>query len=170
MAVVFRNNTSKALIGENVTVSARDAGGQLVGAANSQNHGMYPARITPGHIGFAGVCFDNQLPPDVAFSYNFGPIPGSVSWTGLRVTEATVQPGPTASRMSAVGTIAAPPAPTLTFAWVQIVCFTPDGQVSAEGGEQPEGGVPAGGTAPFSADVYGGTCPIFLASASGFAT
>jgi hypothetical protein len=85
------------------------------------------------------------------------------------VTDASVQPGPSGGLKSIVGTVAGPVSGTVQDpgAWVQAVCFTPDGQVSGLAEDYTKGGISAGSTAPFSLNVLG-SCDSFLVAANAY--
>jgi hypothetical protein len=68
VSMIVRNNTSEPVGSIDVTGTARDAAGSLVGSGSSQ--GFEPAIVGPGEIAFGYVYFDSDLPIDSTFEFS----------------------------------------------------------------------------------------------------
>jgi hypothetical protein len=165
--VVVRNNTQSPITGLNVTVTARGGDGAMLGAADTKAHGMSPVEVHPGHVAFAYVCFDRDLPAGAQFDYAFSE-GGSIGPVGLEVGETNSQTSHS-NLPAIVGVVKAPTGAAISDsgAWVEVACFDQSGNVLGGGGGYTKGGAPAGGTVPFDVSTLS-RCPVYLVAANGY--
>lgn len=78
MPVVIRNNTEKEIKGINLTATARDSSGALLGAGNAIFQA--PFTIVPGGLAIAGVNFGGAaIPEDAKFEFTVEPMQSSLA-------------------------------------------------------------------------------------------
>jgi hypothetical protein len=160
--MIVRNNTPDAVGRIEVTGTARDAAGTLVGSGSSQ--GFQPQVVASGEIAYGYVYFDSDIPAGSTFEFSvngdavddyFRPVTiTEVNNTGSQIVGAVLND----TGVTVNGPIGA-----------DVICFAPDGSILGYVGsyaEQDE--LPAGSSGSFSIDLYGDDCPTGLAAASGY--
>lgn len=160
--MIVRNNTPDAVGPIEVTGTARDGAGTLVGSGSSQ--GFQPQVVAPGEIAYGYVYFDSDIPAGSTFEFTvngdsvddyFRPVTiTEINNTGGQIVGAVLND----TGVAVSGPIGA-----------DVICFGSDGSIVGYVGsfaEQDE--LPAGSTGSFSIDLYGDDCPIGLAAASGY--
>ena len=163
--MIMRNNTSDDIGTINVTGTARDAAGTLVGSGSSQGFG--PAYVSPGEIAWGYVYFDRGLAGQTltfGFEVDAEPVGGGygsilpvtvteVSNTGNIVGVATNE-----QDRDVNGPISA-----------EVLCFDAGGSViDWNQGYLEQNDLAPGANGSFSIDLYGAPCPNGIVSASGF--
>jgi hypothetical protein len=160
--MVVRNNTSDAIGPVEVTGTARDGAGALVGSGSSQ--GFQPQVVAPGEIAYGYVYFDSDIAAGSTFEFSVDAEPVDDYFLPVTITEVNntgsqiVGAVTNDTGVDVGGPIGA-----------DVICFGPDGSIIGYVGsyvEQDE--LPADGTGSFSIDLYGDDCSIGLAAASGY--
>jgi hypothetical protein len=161
--MVVRNNTSHPVGNIEVTGTARDDAGSLVGSGKSQ--GFQPKVVAPGEIAFGYVYFDTDMAGSTfKFSFSVDPDPVGDYFVPVTITEINntgekiVGAVKNATSAGVTGPIRA-----------DVVCFGTDGSIIDYVDsyvEQDE--LTAGATGSFSIELYGKECPVGLAAASGY--
>lgn len=163
---VFRNNTDAAVSHVDASATARDAGGTLAGAGNSQ--GTTPAQIPPGGLGMAYIFFDSPIPADAQLEFTFETSPADTSsynTADLRTVEAV------ATGDAIVGTAANETGATLEGPFsVTAHCFDEAGTLTSIqlSFANESGPIDDGGTISFSMRLYGDPCGSFLVGTTGW--
>jgi hypothetical protein len=160
--MIVRNNTNVPIGAIDVTGTARDAAGSLVGSGSSQ--GFEPAVIAPGEIAFGYVFFDSDLPADSTFEFSVSASEVDDFFLPVTVTEISN----TGDQIIGIvkneldvevsGPIGA-----------NVICLGPDGSILnfvRSFAEQDK--LPPGGTGSFAISLYGDECPAGIVGASGY--
>jgi hypothetical protein len=173
MPVVVRNNTGEDVAGVNLSATARDSGGGLLGAGNALF--VSPFEIVSGGLAIATIHFGGAtLPADAEFEFNIEPLDSSEarfrSERDLDIVEAEL------FEDRIVGTLENPHeddvAGPIT---VGAVCFDTEGTVlSYDIGTIEVGSLASGDTASFQVSILGFLisgqgCPAFLVTGYGYA-
>ena len=161
LPVIVRNNTASTVGQIEVTGTARDAAGTLVGSGSSQ--GFDPVLVEPGEIAWGYVYFGDIEGEGITFELSTsGEEPGfflPVEITELNATDDNLVGGIINNLESEVsGPIG-----------ISGVCFATDGTLAdtfSTFAEQDD--LPPGGVGSFSANFYGDPCSIGLVAASGY--
>jgi hypothetical protein len=167
--VVIRNDTDEALQDLTVSGTARDSGGALIGSGSADD--LVPSIIQPGEWGFGSVSFGAaDLPADAGFDLEaqgspFDPTDiGDVDLETKEVRQTTGENGgqivgilENTSDAKVLGPIS-----------VLAICFDGDEPVATVSGYTDIDDVEAGGTTPFSLDLFDTACPAFAIGGSGY--
>jgi hypothetical protein len=160
--LVVRNNTS-AVVGEiNVSGTARDDTGALVGSGSSQ--GFQPKVVAPGEIAFGYVYFDvEQAGSAWEFNFDVAAEPVGDYFLPVTITEINNTGGQIIGAVTndldrdVSGSIE-----------VVAICFDTGGRmIDAVDSYVEQDDLPPGGTGSFAIDLYRGPCPVGLVAASG---
>lgn len=168
---VVRNNTAEDVEDIKVTVTARDGGGNLVGAADALS--VNPHLVLAGTVAFGAAYFGNvTLPPDATFDLKVASTPAGSNrfsiFRDLSVTEASLFEDRIVGQLenSSESPIKGP-------LLLSTVCFDLDGTlVGLVNGTASTTSVAPGESQPFQIALtlltyQGGTCPAFLVAGSG---
>lgn len=160
--MVVRNNTSDAVGPIDVTGTARDDAGTLIGSGSSQ--GFEPQVVEPGEIAYGYVYFDSDIPDGSTFEFSVDTEPVGDYFLPVTITEINNTGGQIigAVRNDTGVDVGGPIS-------ADVICFGADGSIIGYVDsyvEQDE--LPAGATGSFSIDLYGDDCPVGLAAASGY--
>jgi hypothetical protein len=162
--MIVRNNTREDIGRIEVTGTARDDAGKLVGSGSSQ--GFEPVIVAPGEIAYGYVYFDISLAGStLEFSFNIDSRPPA-DIDGVPVTISELNN--TGDQI--IGTVTNETDGDVTGPIsVNAICFGPDGSITDNLSTYVEpSDVPAGGTGSFAIDVYGDPCPVGLIAGSGY--
>jgi hypothetical protein len=168
---VVNNNTGEDAIGLKVSVTARDSGGNLVGAADALQ--VSPNFVRAGGVAFGYVYFgDAELPADAEFDFNVESTSKEDARFDSRVDLNVVEAATFEDRI--VGTAENGFDDTVEGPYQStVVCFDLDGNLLAsEIGFSDTGDLDAGESTSFQIDLFslnyrGLGCPAFLVAASG---
>ena len=170
LPVVVRNNTTKARVGIQVSATARDSSGTLIGVGDSQL-GTEPLRVPPGQIAIGHVFFQNKPPADasVTFKVSTSSSTGKVS---VMVVESNVTPVP-GGFADMIGQVKNQTSKSITSSPLVVgLCFSQAGQPTAVAATSAhvDGALAPGAMAAFSSQIFGSNsdCPIWLVGALGF--
>jgi hypothetical protein len=161
--MVVRNNTPDVVGRIEVTGTARDGEGALVGSGSSQ--GFQPQVVAPGEIAYGYVYFDSDIPTGSTFEFTVDSEPVDDYFLPVTITELN-HTGDTIIGAVLNDTGVAVNGPISA----EAICFGADGSLVGyvdSYAQQDE--LPAGGTGSFSIDLYGDDCSTGLAAASGYA-
>ena len=171
LPVVIRNNTGKDVNGINLSATARDAEGSLLGAGDAIQ--MNPRVIVAGGVAFGSVNFGGvELPPDATFEFQVEPVPTREArfsvYRDLDVVEAAAFEDRIVATLENTSdeTIDGP-------ILVSAVCFDTEGNLT----DQYPGSVDVASVEPgetvsaqvtiFTYALTGVGCPVFLIAGSG---
>ncbi len=170
LPVVVRNNTGKDVDGIKLSVTARDAGGALLGAGDAIQ--INPRLIVAGGVAFGSVNFGGaQLPPDATFDFQVEPVPAREArfsiYRDLEIVEAAAFEDRIVATLKN-GTDEVVNGPIL----VNAVCFDAEGNLT----DQYPGSVDVASLDPdetvsaqvtiFTYPLTGVGCPVFLVAGS----
>jgi hypothetical protein len=165
--VIVRNNTDATVTRVEVSATAHDSSGAMLGAGGDQ--GFNPYLVMPGEITMGYVYFeDAQFPDDVTFDYEVSASEydpnNSIGGLDLDVTEASISGGNVVgiftnnSDKAVSGPIGA-----------VVYCFDGDGNLLDYHSDYTDkDNADPGGTIPFQIGLRGDECPVFLVAASGY--
>jgi hypothetical protein len=160
--MILRNNTSEAVGAIEVTGTARDGGGALVGSGSSQ--GFQPQVVAPGEVAYGYVYFGSDIPAGSTFDFSVDPQPVGDYFLPATITEINNTGGQIVGAVTndtgveMGGPIGA-----------DVICFGSDGSiVDYVRSYVEQDSLPEGGKGSFSIDLYGDDCPTGLAAASGY--
>lgn len=162
----YRNNTDAPISHIDWSATARSRG-QLVATGSSQ--GGTPAQVPPGGIGLAYIYFgsDTSLPADAEFEFSEKHLPADTTPfnTAPFVIAETNEVGG-----SIVGTAVNRTGVSVSGPYsVDTYCFDGDNLLSSTRTfAEQSGDLPDGGTASFTANLYGDLCPTYLVGVSGY--
>ncbi len=160
--MVVRNNTSDEVGRIEVTGTARDSAGALVGSGSSQ--GFQPQVVAPGEIAYGYVYFDSEIPPGSTFQFSVDADSVDDYFLPVTVTEINNNGSQIIGAVTNENSVAVSGPIS-----ADVMCFGLDGSLidyARSYAEEDE--LPAGGAGSFSIDLYGDECPIGLAAASGY--
>ena len=167
--VVVRNRTDTVLAGVEVSGTARDGAGKLMGSGSSQ--GFAPELVNPGEWAFGYVYIDGvKAAKDTAFDFTAtGNEPdeflGSVD---VEIVEVELTKGSYGDNL--VGIVSNPTEEEVTGPIdVSVACFDKTGTlVSTHSGFADSDPLAAGGTSSFSIDLFDDTCENWAMGSSGY--
>lgn len=167
--VVIRNDTDEALQDLTVSGTARDGSGALIGSGSTED--LVPSIIQPGEWGFGSVSFGaSDLPADAAFDLEADGSPYDPTDIGdvdLETQEVRQTSGENGGQI--VGILKnTSDAKVLGPISVLAICFDGDEPVATVTGYTDIDDVEAGGTTPFSLDLFDTGCPAFAIGGSGY--
>jgi hypothetical protein len=165
LPVVVRNNTAQPVGAIDVTGTARDGSGGLVGSGSSQ--GFKPVVVAPGEIAFGYVFFGDGVPADATFEVSVSADPVGDYFMPVTITELS------ANTDQLVGVVTndnegAVSGPIGVDAICLDVATTAILSTPNDFADQDE--LAAGATGSFSIDMFGDSCPRGLISASGYSS
>ncbi len=166
--IVLDNNTSKAVAHVDISGTAKDASGKIVGSGDSQ--GTYPSVIMPGQWALAFIYFQSSdglsSSDTMSFSVNTSPADtSSYNTAAVQVTQANMSSGSiTGGVQNTTGHIVTGPISVDTY------CFDSNGHpVYEQGGfTASSGDLASNATDSFQIDLSGQQCSSYLVGASGY--
>lgn len=164
VTTIVRNNTRDDIGRIEISGTARDASGALVGSGSSQ--GFSPAVVAPGEIAYGYVFFGHDIPTGSTFEFNVDSEPVGEYFLPVTITEINntgeqiVGAVMNDLDVEVSGPISA-----------DVLCFDADGDVTGDAQSYVEpDDLPAGGTGSFAIDLFDQPCPVGIAAASGYSS
>ncbi len=165
VTIVVRNNTRKAVGKIDITGTARDDAGKLVGSGDSQVS-LQPKVVAPGEIAYGYVYFKTDSPAGSALKFDFSvdARPPDTYFLPLTISEIN-NTGDTI-----IGTVTNDTGGKMTGPiGADVICFGSDGSIiRTKQAFVEQSDLPAAAIGSFSIDLYGNACPVGLVAASGF--
>lgn len=167
--VIVRNRTAEPLADIEVTGTARDAAGSLIGSGSSQ--GFAPDSVLPGEWAVGYVYFDSgKLKPDTEFDLTAtGSEPGDLMGAvDVEVVEVSKTKGQFGDQL--IGIVENPTDAEVGGPIdVMVACFDKAGELLSTTSDFVEGdSLPAGGTSSFSVDLFDDACENWAVGSSGY--
>lgn len=167
--VVIRNMTATPLTNLEVSGTARDGAGSLMGSGSSQ--GFAPELLNPGEWAFGYVYIDGlKDPKDTEFDFTAtGSDPDEfLSSVDVEIVEVAQTKGSFGDNLT--GVLQNPTDQEVSGPIdVSAACFDNSGAlVSTQSGFADSDSMAPGGTSSFSVDLFDDTCEIFAMGASGY--
>lgn len=167
--VIVRNRTAEPLANIDVTGTARDAAGSLIGSGSSQ--GFAPDLVLPGEWTVGYVYFDSgKLKPDTEYDLTAtGSEPDEfMNAVDVEVVEVSQTKGQFGEQL--VGIVENPTDAEVGGPIdVMVACFGKAGELLYTTSGFVEGdSLPPGGTSSFSVDLFDGACENWAVGSSGY--
>lgn len=167
--VVIRNMTSTPLTNLEVTGTARDGAGELMGSGSSQ--GFAPELVNPGEWAFGYVYIDGvTVSKDAKFDFTAtGSEPDEfLSSVDVEIVEVALTEGSFGKNLT--GIVKNPTENEVSGPVdVSAACFNKSGSlISTQSGFADSDPLPVGGTSSFSIDLFEKPCQFFAIGSSGY--
>lgn len=166
--IVLDNNTSKAVAHVDISGTAKDPTGKIVGSGNSQ--GTEPSVIQPGQWALAFIYFESAggLAANDTMSFNVNTMPADTSpynTAAVQVTQANLSGDSVTGGVQ--NTTGKPVAGPIS---VDLYCFDSSGHPDYEqsGFTSGNSDLAPGANDSFQISFYGPSCSSYLVGASGF--
>lgn len=169
VTMIVRNNTTDDIGRIDVTGTARDEAGDLVGSGSSQ--GFNPAVVAPGEIAYGYVYFDTELSDqsfEFAFEVDAEPVRADAFMSALPVTVTEIND--TGAELVGAATNELDEEVNGPIG-AAVLCFDAGGAViDYTDGFLEQDDLAAGATGSFSINLFDRPCPNGLVSASGYSS
>lgn len=163
--IIVRNNTDDEVGPIEITGTARDDAGKLVGSGESQ--GFQPQVVAPGEIAYGYVYFDTELAgATLQYDFRVNAQPVGDYFFPLTITEINN------TGTQIIGTVSNDNEVDVTGPIsVDVLCFGPDGNiVDAVSSYVEQDELAEGDTGSFAIDLFDTECAIGLVASSGYSS
>jgi hypothetical protein len=167
LPIAVRNNTNSCVAHIDISAMARDSAHKVI--ATGTNQGVQPAQLHPGELGLSYIYFQvgTAVPKGATYTFNVASMAAdssSYNTASVKVMEANASGG------SIVGTGSNTTGKLLQGPYkVDIFCFNgPQFALVRSAFTNENNDLQPGGAVSFTVNLYGASCPIFLAGISGY--